>query len=554
MRTQSSIPLGVGLIGIGNVSAAYIEHMRPFADIIRVVACAGRDVGRAKAKAAELGIATGCSVEDLLRDPAVDIVLNLTNPLAHTEINLQALRAGKHVYCEKPFALDYASGYKVLQEARKRKLHLCCAPDTVLGGGIQTCRKLIDDGAIGKPIAATANMLHGGVEAWHPNPDFCYQPGGGPLFGMGPYYLTALVTLLGPVNRVAASATIGRKERRITSLPFHGQLITVRTPTHLCGVLEHVQGAVSTVTMSYDVAAHQAPMLEIYGTDGSLHCPDPNNFNGDVLLWTTSNPQWVKVPLTHDGSTGRGLGVAEMADAIRHHRLPRASGELGLHVVEVMESFHTSARTGRKVKIHTPCPQPAAMSAAFTLLELLFVIGIILLLVALLIPAIQLVKNSARTAKSMNQVQQLAVALRSYANEDARHLYPTPETLGSTSLLTCDPANPGSTLVLLARSGYVVKQSDIDGEPTSSTYQALLDGWKRPLRYFLDGPYLNGGAFDGHLMNGIADRPAPVSEWNPSGEEPYPYVWSLGRPTRTGDSADAQPGNAANWLFPRGKS
>jgi predicted dehydrogenase len=197
-KKSTSRPLGVGIIGCGNISAAYFKNIQPFSDYIKIVACADLNVELAQAKAAEHGVARGCSVAELLEDEAVDIVLNLTIPQAHAAVNRQALKAGKHAYTEKPFSLGYKEGSAVLKEAEKRKLRLGCAPDTVLGGGIQTCRKLIDDGAIGKPIAATANMLCHGHESWHPNPDFYYQAGGGPLFDMGPYYLTSLVTMLGP--------------------------------------------------------------------------------------------------------------------------------------------------------------------------------------------------------------------------------------------------------------------------------------------------------------------------------------------------------------------
>jgi len=360
-KKSPSLPLRVGLIGCGNISNAYFQHTKPFVDFVRITACSDLDVARARTKAAEHGLAKGCSVQELLDDPGIDLVLNLTIPGAHAAVNLQALKAGKHAYAEKPFALSTKEGLKTLKEAGKRNLRLGCAPDTVLGGGIQTCRKLIDDGAIGKPIAATANMLCPGHESWHPNPDFYYQPGGGPLFDMGPYYLTSLVTMLGPVKNVSASTTTTYKERLITSQPLKGTKIKVRTPTHLCGVLEFAQGAVATVTMSFDIWAHHTPLLEIYGTEGALQCPDPNNFKGDVLLWTKTKREWTKVPLTHNGDTGRGIGLADMADAICHRREPRASGELGLHIVEIMESFHVSARAGRRITLKSKVRQPAAL-------------------------------------------------------------------------------------------------------------------------------------------------------------------------------------------------
>ena len=360
MVKKRSLPLRVGLIGCGNISDVYFKNAKLFSDCLEIVACASRTVAKAHAKAAEYGC-KGSTVEELLADPGIDIALNLTNPTAHTEVNLQALRAGKHVYCEKPFATIYRDGLKVAKEAAKRKLRVGSAPDTVLGGGIQTCRKLIDDGAIGKPIAATANLLNHGSEHWHPNPVFTYQPGGGPLFGSGPYYLGALATLLGPAKNISAFAKTSFKERLISSQPLKGKKIKVTTPTHLIGLVEYAQGTMATVTNSFDVWSHHSPLIEIYGTEGSLLCPDPNQFNGDVLLWTRKTQEWQKVPLTHDGDSGRILGLAEMVMAIHESRPHRASVEVALHVVEMMEAFHVSARTGKKIVLKSTCRQPRAM-------------------------------------------------------------------------------------------------------------------------------------------------------------------------------------------------
>jgi len=360
-QRTSSLPLRLGVIGCGNVSDSYFRNAKLYQPYFKIIVCASRTVAQAQAKASEHGVGKGCSVKELLADPEIDLVLNLTNPRAHAEITLQALRAGKHVYGEKPFVTSYREGSKVLAEARKRKLRVASAPDTVLGAGIQTCRKLIDGGAIGKPISATANFLNHGSEVWHPNPDFFYQPGGGPLFGAGPYYLTSLVTMLGPAQSVSALTKTTFKQRLITSQPLHGKKIKVRTPTHLIGLVEFAQGAVATVTMSFDVWAHQLPLLEIHGTEGSLHCPDPNTFTGDVQLWTPITKEWQKVPLTHTSETGRGLGLAEMALAIRSGRAHRASGELALHVVEIMEAFHTSAREEKKITLKSTCRRPEAL-------------------------------------------------------------------------------------------------------------------------------------------------------------------------------------------------
>jgi predicted dehydrogenase len=358
---KQALPFRVGIIGCGAISNAYFKHLAPFSKYAHIAACADIDVARAEAKAKEHGVAKAYAVKDLLCDPEIDAVLNLTIPAAHAAVNLEAVEAGKHAYCEKPFSMTYQDGRKVLDEAKKKGLRLGCAPDTVLGGGIQTCRKLIDDGVIGTPIAVNANMLSHGVETWHPNPEFYYKVGGGPLFDMGPYYLTSLVTMLGPIKSVSALAATTFKERLITSQPFHGQIIKVETPTHLVGVLEFGNGAVGTVTMSFDVWSHRQPMLEVYGTEGSIQCPDPNTFGGEVQVWTTKTKEWQKVPLTHSDQIGRGVGIADLAAAQNAGRQHRMNGDMALHIVEAMESFHLSADAGRKVVMQSSCERPAAL-------------------------------------------------------------------------------------------------------------------------------------------------------------------------------------------------
>jgi predicted dehydrogenase len=363
-------PLRVGVIGCGKISNAYFKGLGSFSKFAQITACADLDLDRAKEKAKEHGVGKAYSVNDLLADPEVDAVLNLTIPAAHAEVNLAALKAGKHAYCEKPFSLTYKEGLRVFKEAQKRKLRLGCAPDTVLGGGIQTCRKLIEDGAIGQPVAATANMLCHGHESWHPSPEFYYQIGGGPLFDMGPYYLTSLVSMLGPVKTVSALAKTTFKQRLITSQPLNGKKIKVEVPTHLCGLLEFAKGVVGTVTMSFDVWAQHLPRLEIYGTEGSLHCPDPNTFGGEVLLWTTKTKEWQKVPLTHSDQTGRGLGIADLAYSLQKGHAPRMNGDLALHIVEIMEAFHASARSERKIALKSSCRQPIALPPGLPLGQL----------------------------------------------------------------------------------------------------------------------------------------------------------------------------------------
>jgi predicted dehydrogenase len=270
-------PVKVGLIGCGVISAAYLEAARTF-EILDFVACADLDPLAAKATAEAFGI-EAMSVERLLESEA-EVVLNLTIPAAHGEVNRAALQAGKHAYCEKPFALDVADGKRVLELAESRGLRIGCAPDTFLGGGFQTVRKLVDEGAIGRPVAGTAFMMNHGPEGWHPNPGFYYKRGGGPLFDMGPYYLTALVNTLGAVKRVAALTSRGFEQRTITSQPRTGERVDVEVDTHTAGTLEFVDGAIVSVVMSFDTWLHSSRFIEIHGTESSLSAPDPNGFDG----------------------------------------------------------------------------------------------------------------------------------------------------------------------------------------------------------------------------------------------------------------------------------
>jgi predicted dehydrogenase len=363
-----SKPFRIGLIGCGNISNAYFTHLAPYDVFAKITACADIDVERAKAKAAEHGVPKACSVKELLADPDIDAVLNLTIPAAHASVNLAALKAGKHTYCEKPFSLTYKEGVAVMKEAEKRKLRVGCAPDTVLGGGIQTARNVIDSGAIGKPVAAFANLVGHGHENWHPNPDFYYQKGGGPMFDMGPYYLTALVLLMGPAKSVIAMTKMTFKERTVTNNVTPGRKMKVSVPTHLSGEIEMVSGAIVTVNMSFDIWRSNMPLLEVHGSEGSLSLPDPNWFGGEVKLWTTAKPEWVNVPLTHSDKTGRGIGIADMAFSAqtgkKQHRL---NGDLALHVVEIMEAFHTSAKAGRKITLKSRPKQPEPLPAGLAL-------------------------------------------------------------------------------------------------------------------------------------------------------------------------------------------
>ncbi|HVU25841.1 MAG TPA: Gfo/Idh/MocA family oxidoreductase [Opitutus sp.] len=354
--------LHIGLIGCGKISDAYFAGCARY-DFIRLEACADLDLARARAKAAEHGI-RACSVAALLADPAIDLVVNLTIPQAHADVNSAALRAGKHVYTEKPFALDSRDGAAVLALAREQDLLVGCAPDTFLGGGLQAARHAIDAGAIGRPVSALAFMLCRGHETWHPSPQFYYQRGGGPMFDMGPYYITALINFLGPVTRVCGSAQSAFAERTITSQPLAGTRIPVETPTHVTGVMDFASGATATIVTSFDTFPIALPCLAVFGTEGTLEAPDPNRFDGIVRLRRGADETFAEYPATHTTDRGRGSGVADMARSIlRRERPHRATGELAQHVLEVMEAFEKSSVTGRHIPINSTCVRPAALPA-----------------------------------------------------------------------------------------------------------------------------------------------------------------------------------------------
>jgi predicted dehydrogenase len=304
------------------------------------------------------------SVEQLLAAEDVDLVLNLTIPAAHAEVALAAIAAGKAVYGEKPLAATTAEARRVLEAADAAGVVVGCAPDTVLGTGIQTARKAIEDGLIGAPVAATATMLTPGHERWHPNPDFYYAPGGGPLLDMGPYYVSALVTLLGPVVSVIGAASHTRPERVIGSGPRQGERIPVTTDTHVTGVLVHESGALSTLVMSFDAVRSTSANIEVHGPLGTLAVPDPNHFDGDTRLFRLGGTEWETLPVSAGYTdSGRGYGIADLA-LTPAGQDPRASGTLAYHVLDVMESLLDSAHTGKACAIesHTPRPTPVPLT------------------------------------------------------------------------------------------------------------------------------------------------------------------------------------------------
>jgi len=356
-------PVPVGVIGCGNISGAYMRMLKTL-PAVQVVACADLRREAAEAMAQQWEIPQVLGVDELLAAPEIEIVLDLTIPAAHGEVALDVLAAGKSVYNEKPLALTRAEGKQMLALAADKGLRVGGAPDTFLGGGLQTCRELIDAGAIGTPVAATAFMMSRGHEHWHPNPAFYYQKGGGPMFDMGPYYLTALVSLLGPVARVSGATRITRPQRTITSQPRYGEVVDVEVPTHVAGLLDFAAGPIGTIITTFDVQASNLPWIEIYGTAGTLAAPDPNTFGGPVRLRAAGENEWKEIPVTRPYvENSRGLGLADMAEAMRTGRPHRANGDLAYHVLDIMHAIHDASTEGRHVMMESTCTRPEPMPA-----------------------------------------------------------------------------------------------------------------------------------------------------------------------------------------------
>ncbi len=364
--------LGVGVIGCGNISVAYMR-LAPLFKGIEIRACADIDKAAAKARADEFKVRAE-TVEGLLASPGIDIVVNLTVPAAHYDVSRAVLDAGKHVYSEKPFVLSLKEGQDLARRAAKKGLRVGSAPDTFLGGAHQQARHLIDTGAIGKVTSGTAHVLSHGMEHWHPNPDFFFKPGGGPMLDLGPYYVTNLIQLVGPVRRVCAVTSMASPTRTISSKPRAGQKITVETPTTIHAILEFQNGATITLGTSWDVWAHGHANMELYGEEGTLFVPDPNFFGGDLRITRQSKPvaklpafnHPFSVPNGKDGggrpmANYRTVGLADMALAILEGRPHRCSLELALHAVDVMTSIMKSGETGRFITVATTCERPAPL-------------------------------------------------------------------------------------------------------------------------------------------------------------------------------------------------
>ena len=354
--------IGIGIIGTGTISDAYLKAAPQFA-VLQMVACADLNEGAARAKADLYGI-KALTVEALLADPRIGIVLNLTTPQHHVPVGLAAIAAGKHVYSEKPLAIAMSEAAKLVDAAKAAGLRVGCAPDTFLGGVHQTARAALDAGAIGDVVAGACYMMVPGHELWHPNPDFYYAPGGGPMLDMGPYYLTCLVNLLGPVRALTGAAQAAHTSRSIATGPRAGQSFAVTVPTHISGILEFASGAQVTITTSFDVWNHGHNPIELYGRTGSMLVADPNQFQGEIRV-AAGKGDWMIVEQTHRYGDGnyRILGLADMATAIRGNRPHRASLELSLHVLEIMTGILASAEQGKRLVLSTRCDRPAALPA-----------------------------------------------------------------------------------------------------------------------------------------------------------------------------------------------
>ncbi|HXH34211.1 MAG TPA: Gfo/Idh/MocA family oxidoreductase [Plantibacter sp.] len=366
-------PATIGLIGAGNISRRYIAGIARFSHL-RVVAVTDAVPAAARQLAAEAGITAHDTLSAMLDDDGIDIVVNITPPLAHAAVTVQALQAGKHVYVEKPMAAALADAELMIAAAAKTGMLLGSAPDTFLGSASQTARAAIDRGDIGEPIGVVAFITHSQAERWHPNPGFLFQPGGGPLLDMGPYYVAGMVNLLGPVARVSGTTRIGASKRAVTAPDRVVDEVSVTTTTHASATLTFASGVVGTLVASFDIWESHLPKIEVYGTEGALSVPDPNHFDGPVLLRRNDADVWTELEpaLTVSGAPDspeqllRGIGVADLVGAIEggHHR---ADSALALHVLEVLEAVESSSSLGREVHIISRPDRPAPQGPTATI-------------------------------------------------------------------------------------------------------------------------------------------------------------------------------------------
>jgi predicted dehydrogenase len=363
--------LGVGIIGCGNISTTYFS-LSPLFKGLKVLACADINMEAARTRAAEYNVKAQ-TIDELLANDELDVIVNLTIPDAHFPVSKRILEAGKHAYSEKPLVLTLEQGEELRRIAREKGLAVGCAPDTFLGGAHQLARKFIDDGGVGKITSGACYVMSPGMEMWHPNPDFFFLPGGGPILDLGPYYIANLINLIGPVKRVGAMTSMAQATRTITSQPRNGEVIPVKTPTTIQALLEFASGATVTLTASWDVWSHRHANMELYGTEGSIYVPDPNFFGGTVetsgrdkdikALPGWAHPFGINNQENANGARAnyRTAGLADMAASLIDGRDARCSLDRTLHGVDVMTSILKSGEEGRFVELTTTCTQPAAL-------------------------------------------------------------------------------------------------------------------------------------------------------------------------------------------------
>jgi len=352
----------IGFVGCGAISSIYLENLTHLYKEVEIIGVCDLIRSRAEWAVEHYNIPKLYNdMYELFADPEVDIVLNITRPYEHFDVTMAALKAGKHVYSEKPLAATLDEGRQIMALAKEKGLMVGGAPDTFMGAGIQTCRRLIDDGYIGEVIGGAGQLLCHGHETWHPDPEFYYKHGGGPLFDMGPYYITALVNLIGNVESVYAMTKKSFDKRIITSEPHFGEGIDVDVDTHIVGTLRFESGAIITLVTSFD-AYMRRDAIELYGTKGTLYVPDPNNFCGPVKLYRPQDEEIREIPLMFSyKDNSRGLGLADMAKAIATGRPIRAYSDMTFHVLEVMESLLVSGKERREINIESCFDRKAIM-------------------------------------------------------------------------------------------------------------------------------------------------------------------------------------------------
>jgi predicted dehydrogenase len=357
---MSQGPFGIAVVGCGNISNQYLTNLTKFPDV-RVLFCADLDLERAKAQADKYDIPGHGSVEQALAHPDVDLVVNITIPAAHAEVATAAVAAGKHVWNEKPLTLNVAAGRALLDQAAANGVRVGCAPDTVLGAGIQSSRRLIDAGGIGEPISALTLLQGPGPQTWHPDPEFLFSTGAGPLFDLGPYYFSTLATLFGPARRVAALGRRPSDTRTIGAGPRAGTEFSVEVPTHVAALVDYAAGEAAQLLFSWDSPMSRNGFVEITGSEATLAVPDPNRFDGDLRVRRAGEKEWTTIP-SEGATAGRGSGVVDMVRSIRNGEPHRASGAMALHVLEVMAAAERSAVTANFETIETPFDRPAPLA------------------------------------------------------------------------------------------------------------------------------------------------------------------------------------------------